>query len=273
MKPLHRELNGALAGQGNGPSARLPPARVDHGRRYRPRCPGQERQPLPVDRTGGLLPGPHSRKLQQMRAAGRGRVSVGTAVMSVIISTISTAGPEIRAGRSGAWLTGEPGRPEPRRGSGGSSPGATEASAPRARSPDRLHDGPLTLRPRKPPVLLVWNASASAPVGLTGSSRGCRSARRHGGCLDSRAGSSARGETSLLPANVPLVKQRRGRRRRPRLRGPQVISINGRPVAAREASDTRGRPMPWWNGCRNLRRQEYFLLMDRACHSTGATSE
>lgn len=115
----------------------------------------------------------------------------------------------------------------------------------------------------KPPVLLVWNASASAPIGLY---------HVHGG------GPIARGDMVVawtpqparslaarrhyLPANVPLVK------RVAAAAGDRVcawvggISINGRPAATRWKSDAGGRPMPWWSGCRTLAAGEYFLLMD-----------
>jgi conjugative transfer signal peptidase TraF len=114
----------------------------------------------------------------------------------------------------------------------------------------------------KMPLLLVWNASASAPVGLY---------RLH-------AGEPVRGEMAIawipgpsrslaarrryLPANVPLVK------RVAAVAGDRVcaagaaVSINGSRVALRQKSDRSGRPMPWWNGCHRLRAHEYFLLMD-----------
>lgn len=115
----------------------------------------------------------------------------------------------------------------------------------------------------KPPVLLVWNASASAPVGLY---------RLHAG-EPVRRGDVAVAWTPepsrtlaarrhYLPANVPLVK------RVAAVAGDRVcaadtgISINGRRVASRRREDTAGRPMPWWTGCRRLSGGEYFLLMD-----------
>ena len=41
-----------------------------------------------------------------------------------------------------------------------------------------------------------------------------------------------------------------------------ALVIDGRTVAKRRGSDFSGRPLPWWSGCRELRRDEYFLLMD-----------
>ena len=122
----------------------------------------------------------------------------------------------------------------------------------------------------KPSVLLVWNASASAPVGLY---------RVH---ADSSAGRgdmviawtpeparSLAARRRYLPANVPLVK------RVAAIAGDRVcaagsaILINGRRVAVRQRSDAAGRPMPWWNGCHQLRRNEYFLLMEKSLSFDG----
>lgn len=122
----------------------------------------------------------------------------------------------------------------------------------------------------RPPVLLVWNSSASAPLGLyavrppdnvgTGEmviawtpepARSLAAARRY------------------LPSNVPLVK-RVGADVGDRVCaiGP-AIRVNGRLVAARREVDREGRPMPWWTGCRQLAAGEYFLLMDSAASFDG----
>jgi conjugative transfer signal peptidase TraF len=109
---------------------------------------------------------------------------------------------------------------------------------------------------------LVWNASASAPIGLyvvtppRGLSRGDmvvvwlpESARQ----LAERR--------HYLPANVPAVKRIVG------VAGDRVcargmtIQIAGRPPVSRLAHDRFGRPLPAWNGCRRLAPNELFLLM------------
>ena len=115
----------------------------------------------------------------------------------------------------------------------------------------------------KAPVLLVWNVSASAPIGLY---------RVHVGAPVDRGdiviawtpepARSLAARRHYVPANVPLVK------RVAALAGDRVcaasaaVSVNGRRVAVRRRSDRAGRPMPWWSGCRRLRANEYFLLMD-----------
>lgn len=115
----------------------------------------------------------------------------------------------------------------------------------------------------KTPVLLVWNASASAPIGLY---------RVHGSApirrgdmvvawTPERARSLA-ATRHYLPANVPLVK------RVAAVAGDRIcadgrsISINGRRASARRRFDPAGRQMPRWTGCRRLNSGEYLLLTD-----------
>jgi conjugative transfer signal peptidase TraF len=115
----------------------------------------------------------------------------------------------------------------------------------------------------KAPALLVWNASASAPVGLYRVEP--RAAVRRGDMVVAwlpQGTRSLAASRHYLPANVPLVK------RVAAVEGDCVcaigsaVRINGRRVATRQSQDSLGRPMPWWSGCRRLERGEYFLLMD-----------
>lgn len=117
----------------------------------------------------------------------------------------------------------------------------------------------------RPPVVLVWNASSSAPIGLY---RVRANEPVHRGDMviawtPEPARSLAAGR-HYLPANVPLVK------RVAAVAGDRIcavghdVSINGRQVAKRKKSDGQARSMPWWTGCRDLASGEYFLLMDRA---------
>ena len=110
---------------------------------------------------------------------------------------------------------------------------------------------------------LVWNASASAPLGLYAVHPGALPTR--GDMViawpprQARALAAAR---HYLPANVPLVK------RVVALSGDRVcavgrsIEINGRHAATRLERDSIGRPLPSWQGCRTLAHGALFLLMD-----------
>ena len=115
----------------------------------------------------------------------------------------------------------------------------------------------------QPRPLLVWNASASAPVGFYAVTP---PADVQPGemviALTSEPARSLAAERRYLPSNVPLVKRVRAARGDRVCAIGEAIRVNGRHVAARRRADSRGRPMPWWTGCRGLAQGEYFLLMD-----------
>jgi conjugative transfer signal peptidase TraF len=109
---------------------------------------------------------------------------------------------------------------------------------------------------------LVWNASASAPIGLYRVAPGAVLAR--GDMVVARPPLAVRALAArrrYLPANVPLVKLVVG------VPGDRVcaagatITVNGQPLATRRISDRLGRPLPWWRDCRTLRDGALFLLM------------
>lgn len=115
----------------------------------------------------------------------------------------------------------------------------------------------------KPLPRLVWNVSASAPVGLYGVMPGAP--LRLGDMVVAWTPIGVRelaARRHYLPANVPLVK---------RVAavpddfvcaiGEQMV-VNGSLIAVRSVRDGRGRPMPWWTGCRALKSREYLLLTD-----------
>lgn len=113
-----------------------------------------------------------------------------------------------------------------------------------------------------PAPRLIWNASASAPIGLYWVQPGARIAR--GDMVIGRTPIAVRHLAAVrryIPENVPLVK------RVAAVAGDRVcaagttVSVNGHRVAVRLAHDARGRAMPWWSGCRTLGHGEYFLLM------------
>src|SRR3546814_10509098 len=114
----------------------------------------------------------------------------------------------------------------------------------------------------EPRPQLVWNSSASAPVGLYAVDDAAPLAR--GDMVIARVPIAFRmlaARRHYLPANVPLVK------RVAATVGDEVcavgarVTVNGRLAAKRQTRDGAGRPMPWWSGCAELGRGEYFLLM------------
>jgi len=113
-----------------------------------------------------------------------------------------------------------------------------------------------------PAPRLVWNASASAPIGLYAVTPGATV--EPGDMVIARVPDPSRmmaAERRYIPANVPLVK------RVVAAAGDEVcalgreIFVDGTWVVERRASDAKGRPMPWWSGCVRLRGRQLFLLM------------
>lgn len=114
--------------------------------------------------------------------------------------------------------------------------------------------------PRQRPVLL-WNASASVPVGLyrTQPPRGIslgnlvvvRPPARLAAFLD-RGG--------YLPAGVPLLKRIAALSGQRVCRFGSTVSIDGRPAARAMERDRHGRPLPVWSACFVLDRRSVFLL-------------
>ena len=118
-----------------------------------------------------------------------------------------------------------------------------------------------------PKVRLLWNASASVPIGLYLIKPGAT--LEVGDMVAAWAPEGARLLAALrgyLPSGVPLVK------RVAATNGSEVcalrarILVDGRTVARRRKRDAQGREMPWWTGCRRLQSGQ-FLLLTRAAGS------
>lgn len=113
-----------------------------------------------------------------------------------------------------------------------------------------------------PAPRLVWNASASAPIGLYAVTPGAPI--DPGDRVIARVPDPWRmmaAQRRYIPANVPLVK------RVAAAAGDEVcalgpeIFVNGKWVVERRVTDAQGRPMKWWSGCVRLRGRQLFLLM------------
>jgi len=120
----------------------------------------------------------------------------------------------------------------------------------------------LLLVAHVPSPRLVWNASASAPVGLYLVRPGVAPAT--GDMVIAQVPAAYRllaAGRRYLPANVPLVK------RVAASTGDEIcalglqIFINGHWVTDRRAVDGQRRPMPTWSGCIQLHGRQVFLLM------------
>lgn len=115
----------------------------------------------------------------------------------------------------------------------------------------------------RPRPRLLWNASASAPIGLWWIAPDAPIER--GDMVVARLAKPWRelaARRRYLPRNVPLIKRVAA--------GPgdlvcaigSVIMINREPVAMRLAHDRLGRPMPHSSWCHMLRQDSVFLLTE-----------
>jgi conjugative transfer signal peptidase TraF len=114
-------------------------------------------------------------------------------------------------------------------------------------------------------AVFVWNASASAPIGLYHVTH--RRALSRGGLVlaipapSLAAFADARG---YLPRGVPLVKRIAAVAGDAVCAHGNAVFIDGRFAAARRAADGKGRPLPAWSQCRTQRSGEIFLQMPNA---------
>lgn len=114
----------------------------------------------------------------------------------------------------------------------------------------------LSPRPR-----LVWNASASAPIGLYRIDVGARLAR---GDLVAVAPPDALARfldtRRYVPRGTPLLKRIAAGEGATVCRRGYRVFIDGRPAALALARDRAGRALPAWAGCRTLGAGELFFL-------------
>ena len=108
---------------------------------------------------------------------------------------------------------------------------------------------------------LVWNASASAPIGLY------RIHADHDPAYGALVAvtpppSLARwlSTRGYLSKGVPLLKHVAAKHGQRICRTGAILSVDQRPVATARVRDSRGRPLPVWRGCRTLRAGELLLL-------------
>lgn len=128
--------------------------------------------------------------------------------------------------------------------------------------------GATLIQPPKPG--LIWNVSASAPLGLYRVEQ--ERALAIGDMVAARVPQHWRrfaGARGYIPVDVPLIK------RIAAADGDRVcaqgtsIFVNGVRIAARLGRDGAGRSMPGWSGCVSLDEKQYLLLMPGATSFDG----
>jgi conjugative transfer signal peptidase TraF len=117
----------------------------------------------------------------------------------------------------------------------------------------------------RPAPRLVWNASASSPVGLYQIGDSDRIRTGEMALAWPPAAARALGaERRYLPANVPLVKRVAAAAGDRVCARAAAVFVNGRKVAVRRRADPSGRALPWWTGCERLRGGDLLLLSAQA---------
>ncbi|WP_081944706.1 S26 family signal peptidase [Sphingopyxis sp. MWB1] len=123
--------------------------------------------------------------------------------------------------------------------------------------------GSIATMMRPPQLRLLWNASASAPVGLWTIDPDATPGR--GDMVAARLAQPWRGFAArrhYLPANVPLIKRVAAVSGDHICANDHMVFVNGEAVAARRRFDAAGRAMPVWHGCKLLGDAQILLLID-----------
>lgn len=111
---------------------------------------------------------------------------------------------------------------------------------------------------------LVWNTTASAPIGFYRVAHHIDPRYRIGDLVLVRpdpANAKLYASRGYLPLGVPLLKRIAATPGHHVCERDRALSIDGHAIAAALDRDSRGRSLLAWNGCRYLRHSEVFVLM------------
>ncbi|EZP82472.1 Type IV secretory pathway, protease TraF [Novosphingobium resinovorum] len=112
-----------------------------------------------------------------------------------------------------------------------------------------------------PAPRLMWNASASEPIGLYRVTPGEQPVRGDLVVIEPPARlAHLLAERRYLPVGVPLLKQVAAGPGARVCRHGDVVTIDGTRKAVARPRDRLGRALPTWQGCRIVGRGELFLL-------------
>ena len=119
-----------------------------------------------------------------------------------------------------------------------------------------------------PSPRLIWNASASVPVGLY---RVRPAETLHVGelvvAMPPEPLASYLADRGYLPEGVPLLKHILALAGHTVCRIGDTITIDGATVGRALAGDWRGRKLPIWQGCQILATGRVFLMNEQSAHS------
>jgi len=113
----------------------------------------------------------------------------------------------------------------------------------------------------KPAPRLLWNASASVPIGLyTVEPSDQLAVTNLVVAMPPNSLATFLAERDYVPLGVPLIKRILAVRGQSVCRNERVISVDGIAMGMALAHDRQGRPLPVWQGCRAITQYEVFLM-------------
>jgi conjugative transfer signal peptidase TraF len=113
----------------------------------------------------------------------------------------------------------------------------------------------------KPAPRLLWNATASVPIGFYGiESIDQLAVTNLVVALPPNSLAAFLAERGYVPLGVPLIKRVLAIRGQSVCRNELVVSVDGIGMGMARARDRQGRPLPVWEGCRAIAHDEVFLM-------------
>jgi conjugative transfer signal peptidase TraF len=113
----------------------------------------------------------------------------------------------------------------------------------------------------RPMPRLLWNASASVPIGLYGiEPPGKLAVADLVVAAAPQRLATVFAERDYLPLGLPLIKRILGLPGQSVCRSALLITVDGKAVGTALAQDSRGRALPVWQGCRLIARDEVFIM-------------
>lgn len=119
-----------------------------------------------------------------------------------------------------------------------------------------------------PAPRLVWNATASAPIGLYAIAPGRRPETGELALVMPPPDLSGwMAHRHYVPLGIPLLKPLGARPGQRICRTGAKLLVDGRAVATARTHDRAGRPLPVWSGCRTLKASEILPLNGQVADS------
>ncbi|NJO54707.1 MAG: S26 family signal peptidase [Bacteroidales bacterium] len=111
------------------------------------------------------------------------------------------------------------------------------------------------------PRIIIWNASLSVPIGLYAVGPATHLEVTDLVVVEPPEPLATRlAEGVYLPHGVRLMKRVLALPGQTVCRDGLVITVDGLAIGTAREHDSRGRPLPVWQGCRTLRRGDVFLM-------------